>query len=97
MFDCSWIQEDGTHDGGVSYGPGFCIAWQRGPRDTPTGAYPLDLLYIIEARLHAYQYNDDGTQSKYWCDENEAALGYVGQAIHSLEARQARRALHAHT
>jgi len=25
-----WSNEDGTHEGGVSFAPGLCISWQRG-------------------------------------------------------------------
>ena len=82
-----WLNDDQTHDGGQSFGPGFCIAWQRGPlmESGRNGAFLLDILRVCAARIIHYQ------AGKFACDENDVALEHLNQAIASLESRLSRR------
>lgn len=83
----NWTEQDGDHDGGVSYGPGFAISWQRGPiKETHrNGAFLIDVLEACHHQLAYFQ------NSKYACQENDDALKHLEKAIASLESRRARR------
>ena len=80
--------ENGEHDGGQSYGPGFTIAWQRGPLTEAgrNGAFLSEVLDACRHQLAYFEYN------RHACQENADALGHLEQAIALLEARRARRA-----
>jgi len=86
----NWTDEDGNHQGGQSFAPGVCIAWQRGPiegalSENQNGAPTLTVLRIIEHQINYYQL------SKFSCKENEEALKHVRAAIAILEDRKNRR------
>lgn len=87
-FNHNWTNtEDGTHDGGQSFGPGFCISWQRGPlnENGRNGAFVID---VLEACLHQLKYFQN---SKFACPENEKAISHINQALSELEIRLERR------
>ena len=86
-IDINWTTADGLHDGGVSTGIGFTIAWQRGPlQDTRrNGAMLLEVLMSCRNQLAYFQ------QGPYKCAENAAALDYLIGAIELLEQRRSRR------
>lgn len=78
---------NGKPDGGVSYGPGYTISWQRGPTTKGrNGAFLVDILQVVQAQLHYYQ-NLEGFQ----CEENEAALSHIRKAQKLMELRRTRR------
>lgn len=88
-----WTDENGDNTGGQAYGPGFAIAWQRGPlgrgegRKEPNGAFITDVLGAVADRLSHHQ------ATKFACTENAEALAKVREAIAILDARtQAREA-----
>ncbi|MEL6853654.1 MAG: hypothetical protein AAFO83_00935 [Cyanobacteria bacterium J06607_13] len=86
----NWIDaETGNHDGGVAYGPGFCVSWQRGPTTEGggerNGAYLLDVLEVCKTQLTHYQ------SGQFACDENVKALAYLQETICALEERLERR------
>ena len=84
----NWTDLDtGNHDGGVSYGEGFCISWQRGPLKEAgrNGAFLIDVLGACRSQLQHYQ------SGKFACDENQSALEHLDQAILNLESRLNRR------
>jgi hypothetical protein len=83
----NWSEPDGSHDGGVSYGDGFCISWQRGPL-SEAGRNGAFLIEVLEACRDQLAYFDSG---KYACTENAAALEHLTQAIQLLEQRRQRR------
>lgn len=79
---------DSVPDGGQSCGIGFVIAWQRGSLDKVgrNGAFLLEVLWACANRLADYQ------AGPYRCEENQAALKSLTDAIDVLEARLRRRA-----
>ena len=83
----NWQNEDGTHDGGVSTGIGFTIAWQRGGLDVAgrNGAFLLEVLGACKHQLEMYQ------NSKFACEENGNALHALKVCIAELESRRNRR------
>lgn len=83
----NWTDGEGNHDGGVSYGEGFCISWQRGPtvENGQNGAF---LTEVLEACHHQLTYFQAG---KFACDENDEALGHLEECIRLLKARRDRR------
>jgi len=80
--------DNGDHDGGVSYGPGYTISWQRGPLNEAgrNGAFMIEVLESCREQMIYYQ------SSKYACQENIEALAHLERAIASLESRRTRRA-----
>jgi hypothetical protein len=85
----NWTKDNGEHDGGVSMGIGFTIAWQRGPINEAgrNGAFVMEVLDAVRSQLEYFQ------NSKYQCDENQAALDLLSQAMQVLQARRDRRAV----
>lgn len=83
----NWTDECGLHQGGVSTGVGYTIAWQRGPlnENGRNGAFLIEVLKSCENQLGYFQ------NSAFACTENEAALSYLGKAIECLESRMNRR------
>lgn len=82
----NWLDENGNHDGGISTGIGFTIAWQRGPlTDGRNGAFLIEVLKSCRQQLIQYQLG------KFACKENQEALDQLNQSIASLEKRAARR------
>lgn len=83
----NFVTPEGFHDGGVAYGQGFTICWQRGPtkENGRNGAFLIEVLKACEAQLAHYQ---DG---RFACQENALALEKLCEAIASLEARRDRR------
>ncbi|MGD1941856.1 MAG: hypothetical protein ACFB0G_11140 [Leptolyngbyaceae cyanobacterium] len=85
----NWTTPDGLHDGGCSYGPGYCITWQRGPLnegDGRNGAFLLDVLGACMVQLEYYQ------NSRFECEENRQALLSLTETINHLQSRRDRRA-----
>lgn len=101
MFNQNWLNPDGTHDGGVSIGFGYTIAWQRGPvleaedRDIEAGQIPkssgrngaflIEVLKACRQQLKIYQ------EGKFACEENDKALSALDACIELLEMRRVRR------
>lgn len=84
----NWTDEaTGNHDGGVSYGPGYCLSWQRGPLNEAdrNGA---GLIEVLDACRHQLEYFQNG---KFSCEENRLALEKLDEAIAHLESRRDRR------
>lgn len=81
----------GNPEGGVTFGTGFTISWQRGPlgrgpdRVEPNGAFVEDIIAAAKDRLEFYQ------KSKFACTENANAIFYLGVVLQILESRTARR------
>ena len=81
----------GAPEGGVTFGVGFTISWQRGPlgrgddRKAPNGAFVEDIIEAAKDRLRFYQ------GSRCACAENEAAIDKLESALAILESRTARR------
>ena len=80
----NFTDADGNHEGGTSYGKGYCISWQRG-ESYRNGAFLLDVLGACQERLLYFQ------NSKFECPENDRALGHLYEAITALEARRDKR------
>jgi len=92
FFSEHWMDSGDCPAGGVSTGLGFTISWQNGPlalpeggRRIPNGAFVESVIFAVMDRLELYQ------RSKFKCDENEAALMYLKDALEALEARTAGR------
>jgi len=86
-----FIDADGRPEGGQTFGPGFCISWQRGPlgrgenRLAPNGAFVETIIAAARDRIEFY--NDNG----FYCDENADAAHYLSLALERLHARTDRR------
>lgn len=78
-------------EGGQTFGPGFTIAWQRGPlgrgegRLEQNGAFVEDVIAAAADRIECYQ------ASKFKSDYNADALTHLYAALQSLKARTADR------
>ncbi len=82
-----WITPQGLHDGGLAYGQGFLISWQRGSiqQNGRNGAFLIEVLTACQMRLEHYQ------SGQFACEENATALRHLAQAIAALESRRDRR------
>lgn len=74
-------------EGGVSFGPGFAISWQRGPlgsgidRIPQNGAFVETLIEAVIDRIEFYQ------RTQFESEYNAAALAHLYQAVDALNAR----------
>ena len=74
-------------EGGVAFGEGFTITWQRGPlgrgddRIEPNGAFVETVIAAVRDRLYFYQ------DSKFACRENQMALEHMNAALIALDGR----------
>lgn len=81
-FSQNWEDSEGNPDGGVSYGPGFNISWQRGlVEEYPNGAFITSVICALIDRLGFYQ------SGKFACAENAEALIHLAKALSILERR----------
>jgi hypothetical protein len=91
FFSEHWIDTLENPAGGVSSGLGFTISWQAGPlgrgeeRRVPNGAFVEKIIFAAIDRLQFYQ------RTKFRCDENEAAISHLQDALMSMETRTAGR------
>jgi hypothetical protein len=82
---------EGRPEGGVTFGTGFTISWQRGPlgrgddRQDPNGAFVETIIEAVVDRILFYN------KSGFRCDENDAAVAHLESALASLRNRTARR------
>jgi len=82
-----YLDDIGNPEGGVSYGNGFCISWQRGPlgrgedRKQPNGAFVEDIIDAALKRILFYQ------SSKFACTENQQAAIHLSRALDWLNKR----------
>lgn len=79
-------ETEGKPDGGVSYGVGFTIAWQRGPL-VGAGRNGAFLIEVLEACSDELKHKN----RLFPCSENEYALMYLAKTIDTLKARIVRR------
>lgn len=91
FFSEHWVDSAEYPAGGVSNGLGFTISWQMGPlglgdeRRIPNGAFVEKIIFACIDRIQFYQ------KSKFNCEENEAALLHLHDALVALETRTANR------
>lgn len=94
FFQQHWTMgHNGAPDGGVSWGPGFCISWQKGPlgkmdspeRQGPNGAFVETVIAAVIGRIEEYQL------SPFSCEENAEALKHLRAAAAALDRRTKRR------
>lgn len=87
LFSRHWEKLYGAPDGGVSFGPGFVISWQRGALDINgrNGAFLLDILAVCQTQLEYYEEGD------FACTENKEALDHLNACIRTLESRHQNR------
>lgn len=86
LVNKDWSNPDGTHAGGVAYGPGFCVSWQHGSlSDGRNGAFLIEVLEACRLQLAYHQ------DSKFKSQENEDALKHINAAIAALQSRRDRR------
>jgi hypothetical protein len=83
-----WIDPiNDAPEGGQTFGPGFAIAWQRGPlgrdenRVPQNGAFVEDVINAAVDRIEHYQ------ASKFASEYNADALYYLKRALDRLKAR----------
>lgn len=91
VFQRHWLDTSDCPNGGVAFGSGFTISWQRGPlgrdaeRQVQNGAFLEDVLDACLGRLTFLQ------GSKFRCDENSTAAIAIATALKALSDRTARR------
>lgn len=93
FFEKHYTDADGNPEGGVAFGRGFTISWQRGPlgrvgspeRQEPNGAFVEDVIKAVIGRIQFYQ------ESRFACNENAEARSCLKAALAQLESRTARR------
>lgn len=87
-FTSHFFGERGAPAGGVTFGNGFTISWQRGApltesgRLEPNGAFVED---VIGAALDRIKYFQE--ESGFPCDENAEAIAHLQAALDALAAR----------
>lgn len=79
-------ETEGKPDGGVSYGTGFTIAWQRGSL-LETGRNGAFLIEVLGVCLDELNHKD----KQFPCEENKTAISHLEQCLFALNARQNRR------
>ena len=89
-FSQHWEDDEGNHQGGQAYGPGFAIAWQRGQmfgglEKNQNGALIITLLSVLIDKLLFFQ------SGKFHCEENAKALELLIEARSLLDSRKNRR------
>lgn len=78
---------DGNPEGGQTFGPGFAIAWQRGPlgrgveRQPQNGAFVEEVLQAVIGRLEFFQ------NSQFASAFNADALEHLQAALQHLNNR----------
>ena len=83
--------DEGNPAGGYVDGVGLHIRWQDGPlgrgehRSAPNGAFVETVIAAAKQRLQYYQ------RSRFACDENAEALGFLEQALMVLHQRTTAR------
>lgn len=79
-------QTNGKPDGGVSFGIGFVISWQRGSLQEQgrNGAF---LIEVLEACLDELEHKDE----LFPCEENTEAIDLLESCLMSLRSRIERR------
>lgn len=87
-----WTDDNGNPDGGQAHGCGFAIAWQRGAmvdsdgnRIHQSGAFVEDIISAAKDRLEYFQ------ATRFACDYNAEAIGYLDLALEALAERTSRR------
>jgi hypothetical protein len=84
-------ESNAAPEGGQSFGPGFAIAWQRGPlgrgagRKPQNGAFVEDVIAAAADRIEYYQ------GGRFACDDNAEALEHLRLALAALNRRTASR------
>ena len=87
----NYFDANGMPEGGVAFGPGFAISWQRGPlgtgvdRKDPNGAFVESVIDAALQRIEWYQ------ESGFACDENAEAIEHLQLALEALDRRTQRR------
>jgi len=82
---------DGNPAGGVVDGIGLYIRWQDGPlgrepnRSAPNGAFVETVIAAALQRIEYYQ------TSKFACEENADAIGFLKDALARLNTRTEKR------
>jgi hypothetical protein len=79
-------EAEGKPDGGVSYGIGFTIAWQRGSLldNGRNGAFLIEVLEVcLDELKHKHK--------QFPCKENLDAIEYLEKCLLSLNSRLERR------
>ncbi len=89
---CHNFEKDGNPDGGVAFGNGFTIHWQRGPIIQPdgskarrNGAFLEDILFVCKRRLEYHQ------QGEFACHENAQMIYHLTEALRWAKKRINRR------
>lgn len=83
--------DNGMPNGGIVRGIGIDIDWQKGPlvfegqRQEQNGAFVEDVLKAVIQRVEYYQ------TTQFGCRENALALTKMEEALHWMQARQAKR------
>ena len=86
LVNHNFKNENGLPEGGHVFGPGFAIAWQRGPlSEGQNGAFVEDILRAVEMRLGFFQ------SSELSHPKNAAAIDLIREAIRALDERTAER------
>lgn len=83
----NFSDDDGNHQGGCVFGPGFTISWQRGPAIIDemfqqNGAF---LETVLGAVIHQLEYVNSG---KFKCQENADALRFLTLAAEAMASRR---------
>lgn len=91
FFSQNYLDGLGNPDGGVAFGPGFAVSWQKGPlgrgeeRREANGAFVETMLSVVRERLMFYQ------GSRFACQANADAISYIDDALRVLNARTEER------
>ena len=86
-MDINWTTPEGNHDGGISTGIGYTIAWQRGA-STEGGRNGAHIIEVVESCLSQMRYLNT---SKFACKENAIAITHLEQALEAMKERRDRR------
>lgn len=84
----NFLDEEGKPAGGVAFGPGFTIAWQRGALVSPTGdrrdqngAFGETVIGALLDHYHFFQ------TTPFICEENQQVIKCLEEALRVIQSR----------
>lgn len=83
----NWYNQEGNHEGGVSTGIGYTIAWQRGALNIEgrNGAFLIEVLESCQNQIDSFN------NGNFACAENLKASRSLADCIDALKERSNRR------
>ena len=89
------VDDEGNPAGGQAWGLGISISWQDGPvmgtGNKPNGAFVEDVAMLLIQRIAFYQGEDNVSDGRFSCEENQEAINHFRAGHEALLKRTRRR------